>query len=399
MTSGGRTTLARGLRKTLVGTTVTGGLRKALAAVGVALLGTAILLELGDLAPSAELWSGAGAGAAFLLALAVAPAADPRRFAVRARLLAAAGIAALIAVAALWQGSNRPAPEVLLLLLPVALLFATAGLALREAALERHRARLREAASRLDGAEAERRRWARELHDDTLQELAAVQVLLAAAAAAGANEKPADTNGGQADAKGAAANAKGEPADAKGEPADAKGEPADAKGEPADVAKDANGGLADAREIVGRQIQSLRRLIAQMRPLALDALGLAAALDDLARHIRDRHGLEVDVAVDGLPRLPATAETAVYRIVQEALTNAVRHAGPRRIHVEAGPHGPGLRVLVRDDGPGPPPGGFPAGHGLIGMRERAELLGAELFVGAGPSGGTVVCLDLPAQFT
>ncbi|MEU7867542.1 ATP-binding protein [Dactylosporangium sp. NPDC049140] len=365
-----RKTLARGLRRTLLGTTVTGGLRKALTAVGVALLGTAILLELGDLAPSAELWSGAGAGAAFLLALAVAPAADPRRFAVRARLLAAAGIAALIAVAALWQGSNRPAPEILLLLLPVALLFATAGLALREAALERHRARLREAASRLDGAEAERRRWARELHDDTLQELAAVQVLLAAAAA-GANEKRADANG----------------------------ERADANGGPADVAIDANGGLADAREIVGRQIQSLRRLIAQMRPLALDALGLAAALDDLARHIRDRHGLEVDVAVDGLPRLPATAETAVYRIVQEALTNAVRHAGPRRIHVEAGPHGPGLRVLVRDDGPGPPPGGFPAGHGLIGMRERAELLGAELFVGAGPSGGTVVRLDLSAQFT
>ncbi|WP_433207003.1 sensor histidine kinase [Dactylosporangium sp. CS-047395] len=312
----------------------------ALATVGVALLGTAIVLELGNLGPQTELWFGVGAGVVFLLALAVVPAAEPRRFTVRARLLAAAGIAALIAVAALWQGTVKPAPEVLLLLIPVALLFATAGLALREAAVEQRRARLREAGSRLDGAEAERRRWARELHDETLQELAAVQVLLA-------------------------------------------------PGTPA--------GLADAREIVGRQIQSLRRLIAQMRPLALDALGLAAALEDLARHARDRDGVEVTVSAHGLPRLPAPAETAVYRIVQEALTNAVRHAGARHIQVEAGPHGPDLRVLVRDDGPGPPPGGFTAGHGLLGIRERADLLGADLFVGAGASGGTVVRLDFPNQ--
>ncbi|GAA3266185.1 sensor histidine kinase [Dactylosporangium vinaceum] len=310
----------------------------ALAGVGVVLLGTAIVLELGGVAPRAELWSGAGAGMVFLLALALAPAGAPRRSAVRARLLAAAGIAALIAVAALWQESRQPAPEVLLLLIPVALLFATAGLALREAALERRRARLREAGSRLDGAEAERRRWARELHDDTLQELAAVQVLLATPA-----------------------------------------------------------GVADAREIVGRQIQSLRRLIAQMRPLALDALGLAAALEDLARNARDRDGIDVEVAVDGLPRLPATVETAVYRIVQEALTNAVRHAGGGRVRIEATTHGPAVRVLVRDDGPGAPPAGFKAGHGLLGMQERAELLGAELFVGSGPSGGTVVRLELPAQ--
>ncbi|MFI5910893.1 sensor histidine kinase [Dactylosporangium sp. NPDC051541] len=311
----------------------------ALTAVGVVLLGTAIVLELGGLAPRAELWAGAAAGGAFLLALAV----SPRRSAVRARLLVAAGIAALIAVAALWQGRRRPAPEVLLLLIPVALLFATAGLALREAALERRRARLREAGSRLDGAEAERRRWARELHDDTLQELAAVQVLLAAA------------GGGPA--------------------------------------------VGEAREIVGRQIQSLRRLIAQMRPLALDALGLAAALEDLARNARDRDGVDVEVAVDGLPRLPPGAETAVYRIVQEALTNAVRHAGGGRVRIEAAAHGGGVRVLVRDDGPGEPAGGFAAGHGLLGMRERAELLGAELFVGADDAGGTVVRLDLPPQLT
>ncbi|WP_432839011.1 sensor histidine kinase [Dactylosporangium sp. CA-092794] len=328
---------------------VPGPAAAALAAAGAGLLAAGIVLELGGVSPRAELWAGVGAGAAFLLALAVTPAAGARRFAVRARLLAAAGISALIAVAGLWQGSVRPAPEVLLLLIPVALLFATAGLALREAAVERRRARLRDARARLDGAEAERRRWARELHDDTLQELAAAHVLLGALAAARNPSQPA--------------------------------------------------GVAEAREIVGRQIQSLRRLIAQMRPLALDALGLAAALEDLARHARDRDGLDVEAAVDGLPRLPAPAETAVYRIVQEALTNAVRHAGAARIRIEAGPHGAGLRVVVRDDGCGPPTDGFAAGHGLHGMRERAELLGAALHVDRAAPSGTEVRLDLPAQAT
>ncbi|GAA4253090.1 hypothetical protein GCM10022255_052460 [Dactylosporangium darangshiense] len=317
---------------------------------GAALLTAAIVLELGGISSRAELWSAAGAGAAFLLALAGPPAPAARRFAGRAGLLAATGFSALIAVAALWQGSVRPDPSVLLLLIPVALLFATAGLALREAAVERRRARLDRARSRLDGAEAERRRWARELHDDALQDLAAVQVLLAAAATAGAANATAQT-----------------------------------------------AAIADAREIVGRQIQSLRRIIAQMRPLALDALGLAAALEDLARRARDRDGLDVEAAVDALPRLPAAAEIGVYRIVQEALTNALRHAGAARVRIEAGPHGPGVRVVVRDDGGGPPPGGFAAGHGLHGMRERAELLGAGLHVGAAAPRGTEVRLDLPVQ--
>jgi signal transduction histidine kinase len=312
----------------------------ALTGAGAILLAAAILLELGGISPQIELWSAAGAGAAFLLALVGPPATGPHRFAGRGRLLAAAGFSALIAVAALWQGSVRPDPEVLLLLIPVALLFATAGLALREAALERRRARIDQARWRLDGAEAERRRWARDLHDDTLQALAAVQVLLATA-----------------------------------------------------------GGTDAAREIVGGQIQSLRRIIAQMRPLALDALGLAAAIEDLARRARDRDGLDVEAAVDGLPRLPAAAESAVYRIVQEALTNAVRHAGAGRVRIAAGPHGPDLWVVVRDDGCGPPPDGFSAGHGLHGMRERAELLGAELHVGAAEPGGTEVRLELPVQAT
>ncbi|MFG2044715.1 sensor histidine kinase [Dactylosporangium sp. NPDC048998] len=333
--------MSRGERVPKVAATV-------LAVAGAILLAVGIVLELGNIDPREELWAGVGAGATFLLALACVPAGGPHRFAVRARLLAAAGISALIAVAGLWQGRTRPAPEVLLLLIPVALLFATSGLTLREAAVERRRARLSATRSRLDGAEAERRRWARELHDDTLQELAAAHVLLGAAAAGH---------------------------------------------DPAAQAA----GIAGAREIVGRQIQSLRRIVAQMRPLALDALGLAAALEDLARHARDRDGLDVEASVDGLPRLPAAAETAVYRIVQEALTNAVRHSGAGRVRIEAGPHGPGLRVLVRDDGTGPPPDGFVAGHGLHGMRERAELLGAALAVGAADPCGTEVRLDLPPQ--
>src|SRR6185437_14438700 len=261
-----------------------GAAATALGFTGVGLLIASTIAELSDLHPRAELTTGAGAGAAFLVAMALSRGGDPQVLDRRGRLLVGAGLAALLAVAALWQITEYAAPRVLLLLIPVALLFSTAGLAVREAAVQRRRAHLRELRARLDGEEAERRRWVRELHDDTLQELAAVMVVLGAA------------NNGQ---------------------------------DPHIQAK----GIAEARELVGRQIQTLRRLIAQMRPLALDSLGLNAAIEDLAQNAHEATGIDVEVVTEPLPRLPTDTETSLYRVVQEALTNAVRHSGARRITI------------------------------------------------------------------
>jgi signal transduction histidine kinase len=316
-----------------------------LAVLGTLLLGASAAIELGDAQPRVEIWVGAGAGAAFLIAVAASRGSDAQVLATRARLLVGAGLSALIAVAALWQATERTAPRVLLLLIQVCLLFTTAALALRESAVLRRQARLRELRSRMDGEEGERRRWVRELHDDTLQDLAVVHVLLGTAAS---------TPDGPVRAK----------------------------------------GIADARAMIGHQIQALRRLISAMRPLSLDTLGLGAALEDLARRTGDVTGIEVTVHAAELPRLPAEAETAAYRIMQEALTNAVRHSGARRITIEARPVEDGLELAVRDDGRGVPAGVAP-GYGLLGMRERAETIGAELRVRATATGGTSVQLRLP----
>lgn len=308
-----------------------------LTAVGILLLAVSTVIELSDVSPHTELATGIAAGTVFLLAMALSQGADSDVLALRARLLVGAGLSALLAVAALWQATERSAPRVLLLLVPVCLLFGTAALALREAAAQRHRTHLREVAARLEGEESERQHWVRELHDDTLQDLAAVTVLLATAG-----------------------------------------------NEPA------------AREVVGRQIQALRRLIAQMRPLALDTMGLHAAIDDLARHQRDATGIDIEVTPADVPRLPPDTETTIYRITQEALTNAVRHSGATRITIELDADQHHLHVTVRDNGggitastaKGDP---FVPGHGIRGMRERAETLGAQLRI-SGDEGGTSVHL-------
>ncbi|WP_433606020.1 sensor histidine kinase [Dactylosporangium sp. CA-139114] len=322
---------------------------RALVALGLASLAASVVIELGDLHPTAEIATGATASAALLLAMAFSRGTDTRVLQRRGQLLIGAGLAALLVVAALWQLTEHAAPRVLLLLIPVALLFATAGLAVREAGTQRRQARARELRARIDGEEAERRRWVRELHDDTLQELAAVMVTLGAAAGGG----------------------------------------------PAAQLQ----GITDARELVGRQIQTLRRLIAQMRPLALDSLGLTAAIEDLGRHARDASGLDIEVAAEPVPRLPGDTEIALYRIVQEALTNAIRHSGATRITIRTATHPGTLEVSITDNGGGIPDRGFTHGHGITGMHERAGAAGARLSITAAPGGGTTVRLRLPAPAT
>jgi signal transduction histidine kinase len=137
--------------------------------------------------------------------------------------------------------------------------------------------------------------------------------------------------------------------------------------------------------------------------VALDELGVQAALEGLAERTR-RRGVEVDVSVELAyeqghepVRHVGELETALYRIVQEALTNAARHGKAKRAVVEVREDSRTVHVSVRDDGCGFDPDADTDGFGLLGMRERVELLGGELQVDSAPARGATVRARLPSQ--
>jgi signal transduction histidine kinase len=145
-------------------------------------------------------------------------------------------------------------------------------------------------------------------------------------------------------------------------------------------------------------LADIRRLVYDLRPPALDELGLVGAIRADATRYRkrpaDAHGLAIDIeAPDSLPPLPAAVEVAAYRIVQEALTNVVRHAHARngwvRVNVDQA-----LRIEIADDGLGLPTPRH-IGVGLLSMRERAEELGGSCIVERHPAGGTRVLARIP----
>ncbi|MGA7396679.1 MAG: GAF domain-containing sensor histidine kinase [Solirubrobacterales bacterium] len=204
----------------------------------------------------------------------------------------------------------------------------------------------------IEAAEGERGRWARELHDETLQNLAGLRVLLS-----GARRKmesdPAQPN------------------------------------------------LDQAIERVDETIVEMRRLIADLRPAALDELGVEPALNALVERVSTDSGLEIDLQVDLAAenidqRLIPQIEDTVYRLVQEALTNAVKHGGADRAIVEITADSTDLKVRVADDGRGFDPAAATRGFGLVGMRERVTLAGGQLEIRS-ESGGSVVEASLPAR--
>jgi len=199
-------------------------------------------------------------------------------------------------------------------------------------------------------AEAERRRWARELHDETLQGLGGLKVVLSGASRL-------------------------------------------------DDVEAMRRAIGDAVGHVTAEIENLRALITELRPAALDQLGLLPALTSLLQRTADTTGLEIDRDLvlprdDG--RLAPELETTVYRLVQEALTNVVKHADAHRVVVRVHAVGGHVDVLVADDGRGlgATPGAGP-GFGLVGMRERVELGGGELRVEPAEPRGTQVRARLP----
>lgn len=205
--------------------------------------------------------------------------------------------------------------------------------------------------------ELERARWARELHDETVQDLGALRLLLAGARDHGDVDQLRQT-------------------------------------------------IDAAIRHVDREVEGLRHLITALRPAALDDLGLVAALEALARRAGAIDGLTVqtDIAVDReVPRLEPEVESAVYRVVQEALTNTAKHAGASRVRLALRLDDGRLSAMVSDDGSGfeVASGGDARepGHGvgLEGMRERAKLVGAELTIDSRPGAGTTVRVSVPVH--
>ena len=201
----------------------------------------------------------------------------------------------------------------------------------------------------LAATEAERHRWARELHDETLQALGGLKVLLSSATRL-------------------------------------------------DDPEAMRSAMRNATEQLTGDIEALRALIAELRPPALDQLGLAPALSSLAQRTAAGNDLEVraDVALPDERRLGPDLETTVYRVVQESLTNAVKHAGASSIDIVVRCAEDAVEVSVADDGVGfDSEAAAGNGFGLAGMRERVELAGGELSVAAGDEAGTVICARLP----
>ncbi len=153
--------------------------------------------------------------------------------------------------------------------------------------------------------------------------------------------------------------------------------------------------LADAQELARESLDELRRISYELRPAALDDLGLASALASLGGGVARRAAVEVTHDVDrGLPALAPDVELAVYRVAQEALTNAVRHSGCTHVHVLLAGLPEAVLLRVSDNGCGLR-GGPASGGGIRGMRERALMIGGSLLLGVGPEGGVEVDLTVP----
>jgi two-component system sensor histidine kinase UhpB len=141
----------------------------------------------------------------------------------------------------------------------------------------------------------------------------------------------------------------------------------------------------------------VRRIAVELRPEALDELGLWSALAALAERISEQSGLRIERRVDGsLPDLSGEAELVIYRVAQEALTNVVRHAGADQaaLLLERRPQRVVLHVVDGGRGLG---AGDGDGVGLRGMRERAAMVGAELSIADRAEGGVEVMLAVPVE--
>jgi signal transduction histidine kinase len=206
----------------------------------------------------------------------------------------------------------------------------------------------------IEASEQERRRWARELHDETLQSLAGLRVGL---------------SGGL-------------------------------RGDEAEL----RSAVADAMENVTQDIANLRSLIVELRPAALDEYGAGAAIQSLVERRAAREGLDVEAHIDLAwargdegTRHTSELESTIYRLVQECLTNVARHAEAERVRIDVAERDGCVEITVRDDGRGFDTSDTNGkGFGLTGMRERVALAGGDLDIESSP-GRTTVRAKLPVR--
>lgn len=229
-------------------------------------------------------------------------------------------------------------------------------LAVHTATIEANREQLRRLSSQVITAqEEERRRIARELHDETSQSLASLLISLERVDAA----IPADLS-------------------------------------------DLKARLASARELTGQTLDGLRALVADLRPLLLDDLGLVPAIRWYAGDRLEPEGIDVSVeAPSDLPRLPQRVESALFRISQEAVSNVLKHADASQVRVLLACDG-ALTLTVEDDGAGFDPAEAPGEEGtrhmgLFSIRERAAALGGEATIDSAPGEGTRVRVRIPLE--
>jgi two-component system sensor histidine kinase UhpB len=156
--------------------------------------------------------------------------------------------------------------------------------------------------------------------------------------------------------------------------------------------------LSELKRLVNQAMSELLQLARQLRPTALDDHGLLPAMASQVRRFEAQTGIKAELNASGADtQLPPDEEIAVYRIAQEALANVARHADAREVSVGFRAGDDGVELTVRDDGRGfstlePRDGG---GLGLGGMAERARLVGGELTIESRPGGGTKLCLRVP----
>ena len=157
--------------------------------------------------------------------------------------------------------------------------------------------------------------------------------------------------------------------------------------------------LLSLRELVVETLQDVRRLAVELRPKALDDFGLLPALQRLAETYTEQTALDVQVeAALGPDRLPREIETALYRIVQEALTNVIKHANARTVSVVLTKKGDAVAAVIEDDGRGFDQEQITdGGLGLVGMRERIALLNGRVAVESAQGRGTTVAVEVPIR--
>lgn len=153
--------------------------------------------------------------------------------------------------------------------------------------------------------------------------------------------------------------------------------------------------LEELRETARQGTEDVRRIARQLRPEALEDLGLQSALATLATVFGEQAHVPVDRRLEPASRLSEEQELVIYRVAQEALTNVARHAHASRVQLRLEQRDDATILTVRDDGDGIGPGAFSSSHGIRGMRERAMLIGARITIDGAPEHGTEVRLCIP----